>query len=536
MVKKLGIIILLFSQSMLFAASEIPRVPARMDWCGMELTFTPQARDFMNDVIAKLHKSEVYFQSLVDRANTFMPFVEQAFQRAGVPDDLKYIVLQESALIGDAVSKSNAVGFWQFKDFTAREVGLRVNDEIDERKHIYRSSVGAALYFHRLNKDFDNWLYAVIGYNRGPTGAIPYTDADYYGERKMLISANTHWYALKAIAHKIAFQDELGKNPAGTWLEPARTRYRRSVGQIAKDYEIETNKLREYNLWILGEKLPQSDFLIFIPRKGNPVRLDDIHFFDTIPEPPVVAVDKPNDKPEVKEWEPERPPRSNYTSRRIFEDPDYGSEFVVFFENGALVELAVRHNKSLKKIREWNDMGGYERPPAGTVLRMVPKKKAKYHIVMPGETLGAIAVIYGIKESKLKKLNAMDTWGEKVYPGQKLYLKKAKPSIEKIIILEWDMPVPEEFGVQDENVPEQTMPPEQTEESVEVIEVDPMKTEPLPEYETRMIWHTVAAGETLWSISQKYDTKVDIIKKLNEMDSNAISPGQKLKVMERVEK
>ena len=63
--------------------------------------------------------------------------IERILKEEEMPDDLKYLALQESALIPDAVSSSNAVGFWQFKKETAEDYGLTVNDKIDERKNMY---------------------------------------------------------------------------------------------------------------------------------------------------------------------------------------------------------------------------------------------------------------------------------------------------------------------------------------------------------------------------------------------------------------
>ena len=69
----------------------------------------------------------------------------------GIPDDFKYLAIQESGFISDAVSSSNAVGFWQFKKLTADEVGLRVDRKIDERQNIVTSSRGAAKYLQKNN-------------------------------------------------------------------------------------------------------------------------------------------------------------------------------------------------------------------------------------------------------------------------------------------------------------------------------------------------------------------------------------------------
>ena len=71
-----------------------------------------------------------------------MHFVEEILKRQGIPEDFKYLAIQEGEFISDAVSSSNAVGFWQFKKASAQELGVRVDAAVDERKHIIASTVG----------------------------------------------------------------------------------------------------------------------------------------------------------------------------------------------------------------------------------------------------------------------------------------------------------------------------------------------------------------------------------------------------------
>jgi membrane-bound lytic murein transglycosylase D len=205
------------------SAKAAPEVPSKMSYCGIEIHLDDSARSYMSNIVRQITRSPNYFKSLVTKVDMYMPFVEEAFQYAEVPQDLKYIVIMESSLQSDVVSSSNAVGFWQFKEASAREVGLVMNGQVDERMHIFRSSVGAARYFYRLNRDFDNWLYAVIAYNRGPAGAIPYVDSKYFGKKSMEVTGKTHGYGLKALAYKLIFQDELGKGMPTEWLEPRPT-------------------------------------------------------------------------------------------------------------------------------------------------------------------------------------------------------------------------------------------------------------------------------------------------------------------------
>jgi Soluble lytic murein transglycosylase and related regulatory proteins (some contain LysM/invasin domains) len=249
---------------------EITRVevPEVLDYCGLILKFTPEARALVQQEVDKLMQNLFYHQVMVERADQYMPYIRTAFRDMGVPEDLVFIAIQESALKGDAVSKSNAVGFWQFKDFTAREVGLMVNGQVDERKHIYRASVGAALYFNKNYLRHRNWLYAVISYMTGGTGAIPFIDAQYKGAREMVVEADLHWYARKAIAHKLAYQPFLGKKPPKTWLEVSSTEGETNVQRLVQENELDMEEFRKHNLWVRSNQLPQErPFSYYYPTK-----------------------------------------------------------------------------------------------------------------------------------------------------------------------------------------------------------------------------------------------------------------------------
>ncbi|MCB9234038.1 MAG: LysM peptidoglycan-binding domain-containing protein [Bacteroidia bacterium] len=537
---------------------EKPIAPRTMGFCGMNLELTPACQAQVQEMIDRLYKSESYFQTLLDRCDTYMPFVEDAFELARVPDDLKYICILESALIGDAVSKSNAVGFWQFKDFTAREVGLIVGPNVDERKHIFRSSLGAARYFTRLHRDFDNWIYAVIGYNQGPSGAIPYTKSKYYGAKSMVLEGDLHPYAVKTLAHKIAFEKVIGKNPEPrTWLEPRPTGGETSVPKLASEANLTFEELREYNLWILNPNLPSYvPFTYYIPHKNEPVLADlhdpnrdqyeegegEIAQTDPATQPKTnkePSFGKPNPKYE-RDDDRIRLTYNKFENRDILHDPDYDQDFVLVKEGELMVEIATHHDLNLKKLLEWNDMTNYQPLASGQIIRLRPRNKALYHIVQKGETIDQIAADYGKKPASLKKKNRMLASEDKIYPGQKLNLKKKKPARERIILFKfpWTQKDPEQEEppktVKSVEVKQEKSeaPADPTEKDLKVVE----KEEPAPKlYKTEWVWHTVQKGETLWQLYKLYNCPVDIIKKLNNLNNNDLMPGQKLKIMSREE-
>lgn len=100
------------------------------------------------------------------KAAIWLPFFSAQLKKYRLPDDLKYIALAESNL-SNAYSPRGAVGFWQFTDVTARQFGLVVNEEVDERLDPVKSTQAACKYFSKLYNYFGSWSSAAAAYNCG---------------------------------------------------------------------------------------------------------------------------------------------------------------------------------------------------------------------------------------------------------------------------------------------------------------------------------------------------------------------------------
>jgi len=166
-------------------------VPSEMEFAGIKLKISEGAKREIEETLDLLTRSQYHFQLKADRSNLYMHFVEEVLKQEGIPDDFKYLAIQEGEFIADAVSTSNAVGFWQFKKATAQELGLRVDNLVDERKHIIASTIGATKYFKRSNFVFDNWLLSLQSYLQGLTGTQRSVPEKYYGARKMDVNKKT---------------------------------------------------------------------------------------------------------------------------------------------------------------------------------------------------------------------------------------------------------------------------------------------------------------------------------------------------------
>ncbi len=114
-----------------------------------------------------------YWQSngllLIKRANKYFPILEPLLNEYGLPDDFKYLALAESGFI-DETSTAGAAGMWHFMKATGKEYGLEINNNVDERYHIEKSTKVAAEYLKNAKEKLGSWTLAAAAYNAGNYG------------------------------------------------------------------------------------------------------------------------------------------------------------------------------------------------------------------------------------------------------------------------------------------------------------------------------------------------------------------------------
>jgi len=104
---------------------------------------------------------------LIKRSSRWFPLIEPILKEQGVPDDFKYLAVIESGLDLNARSPAGAIGIWQFLKGTGKENGLKINSEIDERRHLVKSTYAACKYLKNAKKKLGNWTLAAGGFNAG---------------------------------------------------------------------------------------------------------------------------------------------------------------------------------------------------------------------------------------------------------------------------------------------------------------------------------------------------------------------------------
>jgi membrane-bound lytic murein transglycosylase D len=138
----------------------------------------------------------------VKRSYRWFPVIEPILKEEGVPDDFKYLSLIESGFV-NAVSPSGAVGFWQFLPETGKQYGLEINDEVDERYHVEKSTRAACRFFKEAYAKFGTWSMVAASYNMGMGGVQKQIGRqngnDYY---QLLLNEETARYVFRILAMK----------------------------------------------------------------------------------------------------------------------------------------------------------------------------------------------------------------------------------------------------------------------------------------------------------------------------------------------
>ncbi len=158
------------TSSQRFSAVYSPDVPEKVTLCGktVDLDRTDMYENFDRE-LSSLTYTHGNTMLIIKRANRYFPEILPILRREGVPDDLLYLACVESSLNPRAYSPAKAAGIWQFIASAAKEYGLEVNDEVDERYNVEKATVAAARYLKKAYNRYGDWPSAMAAYNGGMT-------------------------------------------------------------------------------------------------------------------------------------------------------------------------------------------------------------------------------------------------------------------------------------------------------------------------------------------------------------------------------
>jgi hypothetical protein len=241
-------------------------IPTRLSFAGEEVPM--KLMDLRERFERELYVN-VYWQSnmilLMKRSGKYLPTIEKILAEQGIPDDFKYLAMAESGLM-NVVSPADARGFWQILKGTAKDYGLEVSDEVDERYHLEKSTKAACHYLKSAYAKFGNWTSVAASYNAGIAGIRKRKEEqhkDNYFDLHLV--EETSRYLFRILAFK-----EIFDNPERYGFELGeKDRYHMPVfRELAVDQDIPDlaawairhgsnyKELKLYNPWLRDRKLP----------------------------------------------------------------------------------------------------------------------------------------------------------------------------------------------------------------------------------------------------------------------------------------
>lgn len=259
-----------------------PTIPSKVDFCD-----EPVPLDFF-DVHESLEKELIintFWHSqtilLLKKAPRFFSEIEPILKANNVPDDFKYLMVAESGF-QDIVSPAGAAGQWHFLEATAKEYGLEINDEVDERYNLLKSTEAACRYFRESYNIYKNWTLVAASYNGGRRGVDRQIEkqgvTNYYD---LLFAEETGRYVYRILALKLIFQNpgtygfHLSADEIYPIIKYEEVKVDSSIndmGAFAKTYGTNYKMLKMLNPWLRDKKLtnPQKKtYIIKVPGKNS---------------------------------------------------------------------------------------------------------------------------------------------------------------------------------------------------------------------------------------------------------------------------
>jgi membrane-bound lytic murein transglycosylase D len=210
-----------------------------------------------------------WFKEWLDRSHRYMPLIQDELKKAGLPQDLAYMVMIESGFSATATSHADAVGPWQFIQATSERYGLKTNWWLDERRDLKKATRAAIRYIRDLHEEFGSWYLVAASYNMGESGlrrqvkkhrtrdfwklaqkgALPQETTDYVPKilAAMLISKAPSLYGFRDVTKLDPIEYELVQVPGGADLD-----------ELADHLGLTRKSLKDLNSELLLGYVPKS--------------------------------------------------------------------------------------------------------------------------------------------------------------------------------------------------------------------------------------------------------------------------------------
>lgn len=468
----------------------------------IEMPFNPIVRQYI-DRYTKNGRQQV--AAILGLGLYYMPIFEQALEERGLPQELKYLPVIESALDPNAVSKHGATGLWQLMLATGKGLGLECSSLVDERRDPYMSSKAAAELLKQLYDTYGDWSLAIAAYNSGPNavnkairraGGDP-TKADFWTIYPYL-SDETRGYVPMF---------------------------------IAANYVMTYHPLHNINP-VLPTKPIVTD-TIGIPER---VHFDQISAVLGLPIDELKILN-PQYRENVIPGTPEHPYMLVLPSKQI--------QAYIMSHDQILAYQADKYRQRtnvLPATASQNVDADSSAQPAGQDLPTASLSPTTVsHKVAAGETLNSIAAKYGVQAADIRTANNLRRSAVRV--GQVLTINNVAPEIaaaaqedmDKLVAMVADSSAASQASAtqaQPKTQPKQT-PASKSNASASKSSSSSKSTSKKTSQKStakKSTTHKIQSGENLGRIAKKYGVTVDAIKKANGLKSDAIRAGAELKI------
>jgi len=309
----------------------------------MELAYNPVVRSYIDMYTGRRKTSVEYF---LGKSNYYFPIFEQALDKAGLPLELKYLPIIESALNPTIVSRAGATGLWQFMIGTGKMYDLEINSLVDERRDPLKSTDAAVRYLKDLHGIYGDWNLVIAAYNCGPGNvnkAIKRSGGktDYW-EIYPFLPRETRGYVPAFIAATYVMNYHNEHN-----ICPSEYAYNHSVDTITVDQYVHLQQIAD----VLN--VPVEEVRGLNPQFKQDIVPGQFKAY-TVALPSVQATDFEVLKDSVYSYRPEE-----FLVHRKVVEPNGGSAITKKIRHKVrkgetLASIASKHGVTSKQIRRWN--------------------------------------------------------------------------------------------------------------------------------------------------------------------------------------
>lgn len=250
----------------------IPELPEKLNFATEEVPLERAdiKQDLMRELIINTYGHSRTLQTAM-RAVKYEPLIIRVLKEENVPSDFYYLAIIESELDPDAISYAGALGIWQLREETAKELGLIVTDHIDQRKDTELSTRAAAKYLKKAYDTFGSWTLAVAAYNRGIAGLKDALESQKVSSfYDLYMHPQTARYLYRVLAAKTVFESDksyvINKEKFKNILEDEKhktvtiTQNIENLPEFAIQHGTTYKKLKELNPWMVN-----TDYRLVVP-------------------------------------------------------------------------------------------------------------------------------------------------------------------------------------------------------------------------------------------------------------------------------